>query len=141
MTAIHQATCISILPCPLQHAFCSYLVLTQHFLSSTNVLKLMLWYLGTGKVSIGKINTPIWFPCMKKRKNLMGDKKNEARGPLTRWNLKRHILLVLCHNIVAVRCFVGCLGLRGWSGSETKFQVLTIFLKINNQPSEDAVLF
>jgi len=33
------------------------------------------------KVLIGKINTLIWFCCMKK--SLMEDKRNEAQRPLT----------------------------------------------------------
>ena len=70
------------------------------------------------KVSIGKINTSIWFRCMKK-KSLMEDKRNnEVQRPLTRRNPKRHIPLVsllLWYKIVVARFFVWALGLRLWS--------------------------
>jgi len=75
----------------------------------------------------------------------MEDKRNnEAQRPHTRRNPKRYISLVsllLWHKIAAVEYFVWHLGLRMWSGSETKFRVFTIFKKFNIQPSEGAFLF
>jgi len=57
-----------------------------------------------------KINTSILFHCMKKKKSLMEDKRNnEAQRPHTRRNPKRHISLVsllLWRKIAAVRYFV-----------------------------------
>jgi len=85
----------------------------------------MLWDLDTLlKESVDwKINTSIWFCCMKKKKkSLMEDKRNnEAQRPLSPRNPKMHILLVsllLWHKIVAVHPFVWALGLRLWSVSE-----------------------
>jgi len=50
----------------------------------------MLWHLDTllRESDDWKINTSIWFHCMKKKKkSLMEDKRNnEAQKPYTRWN-------------------------------------------------------
>jgi len=63
------------------------------------------------------------------------EKENGARRPHTCRNPKRHISLVsllLWHKIVALRCFVWCLGLQMWSGSEAVRQNfdLQFFLEI-----------
>jgi len=82
----------------------------------------------------------------------MEDKRNnEVQRPGTRRNPKRHISLVsllLWYKIAAVRCFVWCLGLRMWSGSEATRQlnldldeILKILKKFNIQLSEDVFLF
>jgi len=134
---------IYILSRPLQCTFYSYLafrgitsVLVQYLLSSASALKLMLWCLDTllKESVIGKINTLVWFHCMKK--SLMEDKRNnKAQRPHTHQNSKRLVSLVsllLWLKIAAVQCFIWRLGLWMLSGSEAVWQNLEFlwFLKI-----------
>ena len=71
-----------------------------------------------------EINASIWFRWMKKTSSLIEDKgKDKAQWVHTRRNPKRHIPLVsllLLRKMVAVHCFVCPLGLRLWSGSQSK---------------------
>jgi len=68
----------------------------------------------------------------------MEDKRNnKAQRPHTHQNPKRHISLMsllLCHKIVAVRCFIWHLGLQMWSGCEAvrqNFEFLHFLKKFN----------
>jgi len=96
-------------------------------------------------VLIGKINTSVWFHCMKKKKkSLMED--NEAQRLLTHRNPKRHIPLVslLWHKMVAVHPFVWALGLRLWSGSEAvrrNFNFWQFFFKFYIRPPVSDFMF
>ena len=95
---------------------------------------------------IWKINASVWFRWMKKKtSSLIEDKrKDEAHMAHTRRNPKRHIPLVsllLWRKMVTVRCFAWALGLRLWSVSETKFRVLTAFLKFYILPPVSVFLF
>ena len=77
--------------------------------------------------------------------NLIEDeRKYKAHRAYTCQNPKRHIptvsLLLWC-KLVTMCCFVWALGLRLWSVSETKFQVLEIFLKFYIQSPVNVFLF
>ena len=113
-----------ILPHPLYNAFCSYLAIEVSYpaieycicicLILLQYLKSMLWHLDTllEKSVDWKINTSIWFCCMKK-KSLMEDERNNEE--------QRHISLVsllLWHKIAAAWCLIWHLGLWMWSSSE-----------------------
>ena len=125
MTAILQATHISIMPRPLQHALCLYLEpkVSYYYLSNTSRVAqadvVASRYTAEGSVDW---NTSIWFCCTKK-KSLMEDKRNNEVQRLV--GTKRHISLVsllLWCKIVAVQCFVWRLGSQMWSGSEAGSQ-------------------
>ena len=95
------------------------------------------------KMLIGKINASILFHCMKK-KSLMGKiKETRRKGPTLVGTPKG----TSRRKIVAVRCFVWCLGLQMWSGSEAVRQldkissIYDFFKKFNSQPSENVFLF
>jgi len=60
-------------------------------------------------------NTLIWFRCLKKNNSLMEDKRiRKVQREYTHQNSKKYfqpVSLILCHKIVAVRCFVWSIAL------------------------------
>jgi len=93
-----------------------------------------------------KINTSVWFRCMRK-KSLMEDKRNNVgQRPLTRRNPKRRIPLVsllLWRKMVAVHPFIWVLGLWLWSVRQWDeiLTFLVIFLKFYIRPPVNDFVF
>ena len=87
------------------------------------------------KGSNRKINTSIWFCCMKEKKSLVeGIRNNEAQRPHTCRNPKMHISLVsllLCCKIATLRCFVWHLCLRMWGEAVRQLNKISSIYKKN----------
>ena len=89
-----------------------YLALEVSYLYLSNACRVVqalqnwccgIWIHCSRKALIGKINTLMWFCCMKK-KNLMENKRNnEVWRPHTHWNPKRHISMV---NLLLCDCMM-----------------------------------
>ena len=135
MTAIHQAAYLCchanfnvLFVCILHLKYCIYLF------NTSSALKLMLWRLDT-LLLIGKINTSIWFCCMKK--NLMDDKRNEAQRPHTCWN----------PNLRNISLTSGCREWGGGSGTPSgkcrllNLQQLATSSSMANQMSDFSVMY